>query len=102
MRDTMDNKIRENAMAIALAADLVPRIKVCRAGITTDLERRKKEHFDDYPTMFSWNSKEGAFPSREAAQDWEDEQENCEKSGGGRNPDDPNAKWYGYWFYYFK
>ena len=35
---------------------------------------------------------------REDAQAWEDHQTQCIRHGGGKEPDDPDAKWYGYIF----
>ncbi|MGI9337783.1 MAG: hypothetical protein ACR2P4_04650 [Gammaproteobacteria bacterium] len=70
----------------------------CRAGITTDPWRRKNEWERKYPSLSNWQEK--AFSSREAAQRWENAQQSCDKSGGGNNPDNPNAKWYGYRFDY--
>lgn len=70
----------------------------CYAGITTDLETRKATHKRNYPNLYGW--KQQAFPSREAAQAWENRQTECHKEGGGREPDNPGATWYGYKFFY--
>jgi len=72
---------------------------ICRVGITTNLERRKKEWKAEHSDMQNWEEF-GPFDSREDAQKWEDSQTGCEKSGGGDNPDDPTAKWSGYRFSY--
>lgn len=69
----------------------------CRAGITTRLKERHGEWLQEYPNMKNWQAF-GPFTDREAAQAWEDSQAGCEKSGGGADPDDPNAKWYSYRF----
>ncbi len=69
----------------------------CRAGITTDLSRRKAEWQQRYPKLYNWQST-AAFQNRAAAQAWEDKQYGCDKSGGGNDPDSPGAKWYGYRF----
>lgn len=68
----------------------------CRAGITTRLDERKAEWQGKYRSMRNWQAV-GPFASREGAQGSEDRQP-CEKSGGGADPDTPNAKWYGYRF----
>lgn len=68
----------------------------CRAGITTRPEDRKQEWKVRYPSMKNWELF-GPFASRAEAQKWEDNQL-CEKSGGGSDPDSPFAKWYGYKF----
>ncbi len=67
----------------------------CRVGITTNLADRKAYWKKKYPNMRNWKPV-GPFASRKAAQAWEDRQP-CEKSGGGRDPDSPSAKW-GYRF----
>ena len=70
----------------------------CYAGITTDPERRKEEHKINYPNLYNWEQQ--PFSSRKSAQEWEDRQTECHREGGGREPDNPNAIWYGYKFYY--
>jgi hypothetical protein len=71
----------------------------CRAGITTRPEERKKEWLIEYPSMRNWQVF-GPFASREMAQSWENSQYGCDKSHGGNEPDDRNAKWFGYRFNY--
>lgn len=68
-----------------------------RCGITTDLQRRKREWKNKCKKFRNWQTY-GPFKSREKAQKWEDTCGTCDKSGGGRNPKDKNAKWYGYSF----
>ena len=70
----------------------------CYCGITTNLERRKEEHKRDYLNLHDWTQQ--SFPSREAAQNWENQQDNCHHHSGGQDPDNPHATWYGYKFYY--
>ena len=48
--------------------------------------------------MRNWTER-GPFSDRAAAQAWEDRQP-CDKSGGGADPDTPDARWYGYRFDY--
>ena len=71
----------------------------CRAGITTRPDERKKEWKQKEPTMRNWKLV-GPFPSREAAQAWEDQQLLCTKHGGGSDPDGILTEWYGYRFDY--
>ena len=69
-----------------------------RVGISTDIPTR----------LAFWRSKlrnirevekHGPFPSKEAAQAWENSFDASWDSGdGGDNPDDPTKKWYGYTF----
>jgi hypothetical protein len=68
----------------------------CRAGITTDPERRKIEWQHAYPNMQNWEQKR--FPSRAAAQAWEELQVFCERHRGGAEPEKPGAVWWGYRF----
>ena len=68
-----------------------------RAGITTNPERRKIEWASKYPRMSNWREA-GPFLSRKDAQAWENAQEDCQKSAGGREPDHPFVLWYGYRF----
>ena len=68
----------------------------CRVGITTRPSERKAEWQQRYPNMRNWQLV-GPFANRTAAQAWENQQP-CEKSGGGADPDSPGAKWYGYRF----
>ena len=65
----------------------------CYAGITTNPEKRKKEHQQKYK-LSNWEQRD--FSSREAAQAWEDKQTQCKHHPGGK---DPNT-WYGYRFDY--
>jgi len=67
----------------------------CRAGITTRPADRKAEWKKEYPNMHNW--KIVPFKNLKAAQDWENNQL-CYKSKGYRDPDLPDAKWYGYRF----
>ena len=69
----------------------------CRAGITTRPKTRKGEWKLEYPNMWGWEL-HGPFDTREDAQAWEDHQTQCIRHGGGKEPDDPDAKWYGYIF----
>ena len=68
------------------------------SGITTNLDRRKKEHESDHPNLKNWtvanNGK--SFTNREKAQEWEDKQPE-EHHGGGR---DSGLTWYGYYYEY--
>ena len=70
----------------------------CRAGITTRPSERKKEWERSEPTMRNWQLF-GPFSSRQAAQQWENQQP-CIRHGGGNEPDTPGAQWYGYRFDY--
>lgn len=69
----------------------------CRVGITTRPNERRQEWQLKYPNLRNWQTV-GPFPSRQAAQGWEDSQTSCERSGGGNDPDNPSARWYGYSF----
>lgn len=69
----------------------------CRVGITTRPAARKTEWEQKYPQMRNWQLT-SPFANRAAAQAWEDSQAGCDKSGGGADPDQPGAKWYGYRF----
>lgn len=71
----------------------------CRAGITTNPASRRNQWETQYPNLFGW-ALYGPFDSREKAQEWEDLQTGCERSGGGSEPDNPKAKWHGYIFFY--
>ena len=70
----------------------------CYAGITTDPERRKEEHKRNYPNLHGWE--QHSFHSRASAQEWEDRQIECQKEGGGREPNNLEVTWYGYKFFY--
>ena len=48
--------------------------------------------------MRKWYQTADPFPSREEAQEWENQQDGCDKHGGGNEPKDKTAKWYGYRF----
>ena len=48
------------------------RIMPCIAGITTDLDRRKKEHKRDYPKLNNWKTY-GPYSTRSEAQQKENE-----------------------------
>ena len=67
-------------------------------GITTDPNRRKEEHQKKYPNLSNWTQQ--SFSSRNEAQNWENQQTGCTHHPGGREPDNPNATWYGYRFSY--
>ena len=72
----------------------------CRTGITTNLNRRRAEHENDYPTLSNWRVF-GPYPTRQEAQQCENDikkKYGCEASGGGRDPDDPNLPWHCYYF----
>ena len=72
----------------------------CRVGITTDSDTRKRAWEAEYPQMENWTVL-GPFDSKEAAQKKETElaeDRGCEAHPGGREPDDPSAKWYVYSF----
>ena len=72
----------------------------CRVGITTDLEARKKHWESKYPNMKNWSSY-GPYDSKEEAQAQESAFADicsCEAHPGGRDPDDPSAKWHVYYF----
>ena len=76
----------------------------CIVGMTTDLERRKKEHKSEHPTLkeSSWEEF-GPYSSREEAQAEETrlaKKHNCQAHPGGDNPDDRGKKWYVYYFEY--
>ena len=68
-----------------------------RAGITTDLVGRKGYWKSQYAILANWEVK-GPFPTRQAAQDWENKQYGCERSPGGAYSQNPNDLWYGYRF----
>ena len=70
----------------------------CYCGITTDPNRRKKEHQKKYPNLRNWVM--FLFPSRKEAQKWENQQVGCKRHPGGQEPDNPKATWYGYKFDY--
>ena len=74
----------------------------CRVGITTDLVARKKAWKSEYPNMKNWKT-QGPYDSREEAQAEESFLAglyDCDSSHGGREPDDPSAKWHVYSFDY--
>ena len=73
-------------------------IMSCYCGITTDPKGRRKQHEASHPGLYSWEQR--PFSSREAAQIWENQQTHCEHHPGGREPNDQNAAWYGYKFYF--
>ena len=67
------------------------------SGITSDPRRRKEEHEKTKNVTNWWLANGGnPFPTREAAQDWEDRQPGEHEPGGApaRGP------WYGYTFMY--
>ena len=68
-----------------------------RCGITTRFNERISEWKRKLKNVR--NIKKFEFKSRVEAQNWEDgHPDPWEHHGGGNNPDDPNAKWYGYEF----
>ena len=75
----------------------------CRVGITTNLERRKKEWKAIHPTLKNWQKLGYPYDTKETAQAAENlaaAMHGCESGSGGDDPDDPNAKWYVYKFDY--
>ena len=69
-----------------------------RCGITTRPNERRREWERELGVIQNWNLVQG-FSSREEAQDWEDNHDQTwQKHGGGREPNDKDAKWYGYEF----
>ena len=75
----------------------------CYVGITTDLQRRKKEHEREYQNIRNWQTIGGGY-TREQAQALEDKEASehgCNSSGGGREPvEDTSIDWYVYHFEY--
>jgi len=72
----------------------------CRVGITTNLGRRKDEHVRAYRNVRNWRIY-GPFPNRNEAQNWENSfalRNGCDSHGGGSDPSNPFAEWYGYYF----
>lgn len=72
----------------------------CRIGITTDLVARQ-EYWESKCECFKNWQVSGPFESREHAQQAETALANthgCEAHYGGNEPDDPNAKWFLYFF----
>jgi len=68
------------------------------SGITTDLATRKATHKRTKEGFRNWKVANNGqpFPSREEAQDWEDEQPGEHHQGGK----DADGDWYGYSFDY--
>lgn len=74
----------------------------CRIGITTDLKERKVRWKTDEPTMDKWKVLE-TYDTKDEAQKAETrlaKKYKCVAHQGGRDPDDPKAKWYVYYFEY--
>ena len=74
----------------------------CRAGITTDLQGRKSDWEEvgrkEGYKVSGW-TKYGPFANQQKAQEWENKQTDCKRSGGGR----PSTKtWHGYRFNWVK
>jgi len=72
----------------------------CRVGITTDLERRKREWEGECHSMRSWK-KLDTYDTRSEAEEAEKEyakEHGCVRSPGGREPDNPTKKWHLYRF----
>ena len=73
----------------------------CRAGITTDPERRK-QYWESQVIGFKNWTLYGPYTTREAAQKEEDRlvKGGCKGHPGGSNPDDKSKSWYAYRFDY--
>ena len=74
----------------------------CRVGITTDPIGRKKAWKSEYPKMKNWKES-GPYSNRKVAQTVESmlaSLHGCDSHHGGREPDNPSAKWYVYRFDY--
>ena len=64
----------------------------CKVGITTDLDRRKKEWQAIYPDLKNWKPLGYPHDTRESAQTAENLASiGCESAPGGREPDDPGC-----------
>lgn len=75
----------------------------CKVGITTDLNRRKGEWQAIHPTLKNWKELGSPHDTRESAQNAENlvaVTSGCEHAPGGREPNDPDAKWHVYRFDY--
>lgn len=73
----------------------------CRIGITTNLEERRQSWKSRCIGFEDWKVLAGPFSSRESAQRKETElakKYGCVAHPGGPEPDNPNAKWYVYYF----
>lgn len=72
----------------------------CRVGMTTDLDRRKREHQSDYPTMQNWRilSTHRTKSAAQAAETNAASQGGCTSGHGGAGPE--YATWYVYRFEY--
>lgn len=68
------------------------------SGITTDPARRRREHEASGRNVRNWTVANGgrAFPSRQAAQDWENRQPGVHDPGGAPS----TGPWFGYSFDY--
>ena len=68
------------------------------SGITSNLAERKAEHNRTKRGFRNWTVANGGqpFPSRQAAQAWEDRQSGAHHPGGGG----ATGPWYGYSFNY--
>ena len=72
----------------------------CRVGITTDLERRRREWLEEHPNLENWELL-GTYSSKTEAQKAETEYAKeyvCEAHTGGSGPE--YATWYVYKFDY--
>ena len=74
----------------------------CRVGITTDIIGRRAKWKTAYSRMRNWKILE-EHSSKEDAQRAEErlaKKYKCEAHQGGGDTDDPDAKWYVYYFEY--
>lgn len=72
----------------------------CVIGMTTNLQRRKREWEAEYSSLRDWQIMGGPYADRKTAQAVEDrlaQQHGCQAHHGGRDPDIPN----GWWIYGF-
>ncbi len=71
----------------------------CKIGITTDLDRRRKEWESEYPNLYGWQMLDGPFATQQKAQEAEDrlaKQHGCDSHHGGEG----KGQWWVYKFYY--
>lgn len=64
----------------------------CRVGITTDPDRRKREHEGDYPSLRNWKILK-EFNNKSAAQKYENEyaaHHGCDAHPGGAGEENDN------------
>ena len=74
----------------------------CRVGITTDLKTRKAHWETACKNLRNWQKSKAPFNTKEEAQAAENslaKKHGCDSAPGGDDPDDPNAKW---WLYFFE